>query len=265
MISYTLRKWMFIIALISITCIAALLILQVICSSSNISTSVYDQQFHNTQSIEIMQSFHIQTEWLHLSVVILYTTGLVITSTAYIHWYFVPLAVFIGIQWIYSTFTLLDRDNYIKDQLQLSWQAAYKDNVLILENIQNQWNCQGFSTTFDEPAFTSTENVDTACYPILSETFGSTIYIWGIGLWAVKVIQIIGLMACYALYIHAHHEFKQNDEERGAIQLPEHNSDIEEYTDSDDDDDDDAATIVVLPFTHVNEKQPVQNHGEYPF
>lgn len=105
--------------------------------------------------------------------------------------YFVPLAVFIGIQWMYSTFALLDRESYIKDQLQLSWQAAYKDNVSILENIQNQWHCQGFSTILDDPAFNSfDENVDDACYPVLAETFGSTIFIWGIGLWVVKVIQV---------------------------------------------------------------------------
>ncbi|CAO3628592.1 unnamed protein product [Mucor fragilis] len=242
-------------------CIAALLMLQVICS--NESTSGRDQQYHGTQSIEIMPSFKIQIEWLHLSVVILYTSGLVITSTAYIHWYFVPLAVFIGIQWIYATFILLDREGYIKDQLQLSWQAAYKDNAVILENIQNEWHCQGFSTIFDDPAFKSTENVRNACYPILSETFGSTIFIWGIGLWVVKLIQIIGLMACYALYIHAHHKFKQDDQEQGTIELPERDSDIEEYADSDDDD---AATIVVLPSTPVNEKQSIiQNDGAYPF
>ncbi|GAN00987.1 hypothetical protein MAM1_0004c00416 [Mucor ambiguus] len=253
---------MFIIALFSITCITALLILQVICGSNSSKdniASVLDQQYRNTQSIEIMPSFQIQIEWLHLAVVILYTTGLVITSTAYIHWYFVPLAVFIGVQWLYSTFTLLNRERYIKDQLQLSWQAAYKDNVSILENIQNQWHCQGFSTIFDDPAFNLTENVDNACYPILSEKFGSTIFIWGIGLWVVKVFQIIGLMACYALYTHAHHDFKQNDEERGSIRLSDNDSDTEEYTDSEEEDD--AATIVVLPSTPVNEKQP----SECPF
>ncbi|KAL9555181.1 hypothetical protein MBANPS3_002485 [Mucor bainieri] len=245
-------------------CIAALLILQVVCGSSS-NTSILDQQYHNTQSIDIMPSFQIQVEWLHLAVVILYTTGLVITSAAYIHWYLVPLAVFIGIQWIYSTFTLLDRESYIKDQLQLSWQAAYKENVSILENIQNQWHCQGFSTIFDKPAFNFAENVDNACYPMLSETFGTTIFIWGIGLWVVKVIQIIGLMACYALYIHAHHNFKQSDEERGTIQLPENDSDIQDYdTDSEEEEEeDDAATIVVLPPTPVNEKQAVQIDNEY--
>lgn len=234
--------------------------------------------------------------------IVLYTTGLVITSTAYIHWvthrlilimaaaiydfqYFLPLAVFISIQWVYSTFALLDRESYIEDQLRLSWQAAYKDNVFILENIQNQWHCQGFSTIFDNPAFNLTENADdmNACFPMLSETFGSTIFMWGIGLWVVKVmqvifimlnnttfrinrefVQIIGLMACYTFYTHTHQDFKQNDEERGTIQLPMSESDIQEYTDSDEEEDD-AATIVVLPPTPVNEKRPIQCHHEFSF
>ncbi|CAO0791315.1 unnamed protein product [Mucor circinelloides] len=265
MISCTLRKWVLIIALFSITCIATLLLLHVICSSGR-SVSVFDKQYISTQTIEIMPSFQIQVEWLHLSVIALYTTGLVITSTAYIHWYFLPLAVFISIQWVYSTFALLDRESYIEDQLRLSWQAAYKDNVFILENIQSQWHCQGFSTIFDNPAFNLTENADdvNACFPMLSETFGSTIFIWGIGLWVVKVIQIIGLMACYALYNHTHQDFKQNDEERGTIQLPVSESDIQEYTDSDEEEDD-AATIVVLPPTPVNEKHPIQCDRELSF
>lgn len=102
MISCTLRKWVLIIALFSITvsipwqcrskcliqtlkCIATLLLLHVICSSGR-SVSVSDKQYISTQTIEIMPSFQIQVEWLHLSVIVLYTTGLVITSTAYIHW-----------------------------------------------------------------------------------------------------------------------------------------------------------------------------------
>lgn len=74
-------------------------------------------------------------------------------------------------------------------------------------------------------------------------------------------------MACYALYIHVHHDFKQNDEEQGAIQLPDEDSDNEEYTDDDDDDDgddNDAATIVVTPIA-VNEKLPLEDENEYLF
>ncbi|CEP18465.1 hypothetical protein [Parasitella parasitica] len=117
------------------------------------------------------------------------------------------------------------------DQLQLSWQAAYKDNLFILKNIQNQWDCQGFSTILDHPAYISTMNVDdiNACYPILSEIFGSTIFLWGIGLWVVKIVQIIGLFACYALYIHVHYESEQFDEENGDIQLPEEEENMLEH------------------------------------
>lgn len=59
-----------------------MLILQVSCSND----SSLNRQYSSTQAIEIMPSFKIQIEWLHLSVVILYTAGLVITSTTYIHW-----------------------------------------------------------------------------------------------------------------------------------------------------------------------------------
>jgi hypothetical protein len=79
-------------------------------------------------------------------------------------------------------------------------------------------------------------------------------------------------LACYALYIHAHHDFKQNDEEQGAIQLPGEDFDSEIYTDDDDNndnddddnDDDDKATIVVAS-TAVNEKLPFEDNSEYPF
>ncbi|KAI8642051.1 hypothetical protein BD408DRAFT_417261 [Parasitella parasitica] len=230
MISYGLRKWMFIIALFSITCITAILMLQVIYSDD----FSLDRQYSSNLAVEIMPSIKIQVEWLHLLVIILYTAGLAMTCTTYIHWYFAPLTILIVIQWIYATLALLDQEAYIMDQLQLSWQATYKDSLFILENIQNLWHCQGFSTIFDHPAYILTENVDDikACYPILSEMFGTTIILWGIGLWVVKIIQIIGLLACYALYIYIHHESEQTDEEKGPIQLPE-DSDTECYTDED--------------------------------
>lgn len=97
---------------------------------------------------------------------------------------------------IYSTWLLLDRDSYIQEQLELSWQIAYAEDLNTsnsLRDIQEQWQCQGFQNMFDRPAFAET-NLDNVvlgpCYPILVKAFGSTVFIWGIGLWVVKLIQV---------------------------------------------------------------------------
>jgi hypothetical protein len=93
---------------------------------------------------------------------------------------------------IYTTWLLLDRDSYIKEQLDLSWQSAYSENQTILRNIQDQWQCQGFENIHDRPVlYVGDDNVViTGCYAVLAKTFGSTIFIWGIGLWVVKLIQV---------------------------------------------------------------------------
>lgn len=110
--------------------------------------------------------------------------------------YFIPLAVFITLQLVYTTWLLLDRESYIQEQLEISWQDAYKNGAefsAMLINIQEQWQCQGFLSLSDRPAFTEKllENIVlTPCYPILAQTFGSTVFVWGIGLWVVKLIQV---------------------------------------------------------------------------
>jgi hypothetical protein len=107
------------------------------------------------------------------------------------------LAVFITLQLIYTTWLLLDRESYIREQLEVSWQDAFTNEAEysgILINIQEQWQCQGFLSISDRPALTQkvSENVVVSpCYPILSQTFGPTVFIWGVGLWVVKLIQVI--------------------------------------------------------------------------
>lgn len=62
-----------------------------------------------------------------------------------------------------------------------------------MRDIQEQWQCQGFKTMFDRPALVETtfdHVVMGACYPILAKAYGSTVFIWGIGLWVVKLIQV---------------------------------------------------------------------------
>lgn len=214
-ISYNTRKWMFIVGIFSMTCIAAMIILQITTKSNN-TTSFYESHHHNQQPIQLLPTFRIRMEWLHIFVVLLYTAGLVSTTTTYIHWYFIPLAVLITLQLVYSTWLLLDKESYIREQLEMSWNDAYSnggENNGILMNIQDQWHCQGFSSLSDHPAsiinlpIASENTVVSPCYPFLAQTFGSVVFIWGIGLWVVKLIQAIGLVACYALYVHINYTF----------------------------------------------------------
>lgn len=81
----------------------------------------------------------------------------------------------------------------------MSWNDAYSnggENNGILMNIQDQWHCQGFSSLSDHPAsiinlpIASENTVVSPCYPFLAQTFGSVVFIWGIGLWVVKLIQV---------------------------------------------------------------------------
>lgn len=99
-ISYNTRKWMSIIGIFSVTvritmiiwcscvlkrhiqCIAAMMILQITTNSN--SNLFYESQ--HQQPIQLLPTLRIHMEWLHIFVVLLYTAGLVSTTTTYIHW-----------------------------------------------------------------------------------------------------------------------------------------------------------------------------------
>ncbi|KAG2200451.1 hypothetical protein INT47_011431, partial [Mucor saturninus] len=244
-------------------CIATLLILQITTKSHHTSY----------QAVEMLPSIQIRIEWLHLSVVILYTTGLLSASSEHIHWYFIPLCVFVTVQLIYSTWFLLDKDTYIQEQLELSWKIAYTEDSNTrssLSDIQEQWQCQGFQNMFDRPAFINT-NLDDAvlgpCYPILVKAFGPTVFIWGIGLWVVKLIQTIGLLACYGLYIHVNQTLgsdgtiviTEDMEDNRLIAFSDSDSDIDSVMYCDENEDDESTVIVSLPFN--DEKNTFKSIG----
>ncbi|GAA5808209.1 hypothetical protein MFLAVUS_001594 [Mucor flavus] len=197
MLSYTARKWLFIIAVFSTICMVTVLIPQL--------------TMHNTsyETIEII-TFQARIEWLHITIVILYTCALISTSAKYIHWYFIPLAVFITIQLVYYTWLLLDRDTYIQEQLELAWETTYHGDHNALNDIQGHWKCQGFYSLLDRAAYAS-DTVMRPCFPVLAKKLGTTIFVWGIGLWVIKLIQAIGLLACYALYIHISDTLDSNE------------------------------------------------------
>lgn len=90
---------------------------------------------------------------------------------------------------MYSSWLLFDKTVYIRDQLDLSWGIAYAEDPSILKQLQDQWQCQGFYSLYDRPVLMK-EAMDSSCYPILSQNFGSTLYVWGIKLWIFKLIQV---------------------------------------------------------------------------
>lgn len=59
-----------------------MLILQITTKSNN--NSFYES--HHQQPIQLLPTFRIRMEWIHIFVVLLYTAGLVSTTTTYIHW-----------------------------------------------------------------------------------------------------------------------------------------------------------------------------------
>lgn len=62
-----------------------MIILQITTKSNN-TNSFYESHHHNQQPIQLLPTFRIRMEWLHIFVVLLYTAGLVSTTTTYIHW-----------------------------------------------------------------------------------------------------------------------------------------------------------------------------------
>lgn len=84
---------------------------------------------------------------------------------------------------------MLDRETYIQEQLDLSWDTTYEKDQAMLSNIQDHWQCQGFQYLLDRPAFID-ETMMRSCYPVLAKQFGPTIFVWGIGLWLIKLIQV---------------------------------------------------------------------------
>ncbi|KAI8075367.1 uncharacterized protein B0P05DRAFT_572702 [Gilbertella persicaria] len=131
----------------------------------------------------------------HLCIIVLYT-------------YLVPLTVFVLIQLVYSTWLLSNREMYIQENLDISWQLAYMTNTELLYDMQDHWHCQGFMTRFDRPILSlDTHALSKACYPILSRTFGPAIFVWGIVLWIMKLVQAIGLLFMYTFYFDQNYVF----------------------------------------------------------
>lgn len=84
---------------------------------------------------------------------------------------------------------LLDRDTYIQEQLELSWETTFHGDHNALNDIQDHWQCQGFYSLLDRAAYAS-DTVLRPCFPVLAKKLGTTIFVWGIGLWVIKLIQV---------------------------------------------------------------------------
>ncbi|KAF7721583.1 hypothetical protein EC973_004475 [Apophysomyces ossiformis] len=80
----------------------------------------------------------------------------------------------------------MDRPGYIKHQLHRSWDKTVMNQPSVIDELQERWQCKGI----EGPV---------SCYPELMQTFGNTVYTWGIMLWILKFIQAVGLLACYSL------------------------------------------------------------------
>ncbi|KAI8137734.1 hypothetical protein BJV82DRAFT_583396 [Fennellomyces sp. T-0311] len=115
-----------------------------------------------------------------------------------------PLLVFVGFQLAQTTcMLLLDREGYIHDQLNDSWQRAYDSNSehALLEQLQTRLQCQGFADPLDRSLPTTSDATMEACFGKLTATFGQAIYAWGIALWILKMVQMAGLVGCYGIYL----------------------------------------------------------------
>ncbi|KAI8376309.1 uncharacterized protein BYT42DRAFT_615075 [Radiomyces spectabilis] len=154
-----------------------------------------------SDNIKIIPSFAFKLEWLHLLAIALYASGLSsLRSNKHVHWCFLPLIALISFQVSRATWALLDKDMYVQDQLNQSWQQAY-DQSSVLSHLESEWHCQGFLSPSDRSMLTSS-SYDHPCFPKLAKAFAEPIYRWGIALWALKFIQVIGLLICYSFYLH---------------------------------------------------------------
>ncbi|KAI7859059.1 hypothetical protein BDC45DRAFT_496773 [Circinella umbellata] len=118
------------------------------------------------------------------------------------------LLLLVGIQFSISTYKLmLDGNTYIREQLDDSWQRAYENqnDAVLLEQLQTRLQCQGFANRFDRNMFLTSDNDMDELEPCLNKLmtlFGSGIYAWGVTLWVLKLVQMIGLLGCYSAYLH---------------------------------------------------------------
>ncbi|KAI9266656.1 hypothetical protein BDA99DRAFT_506318 [Phascolomyces articulosus] len=177
-----------------------------------------------TDGITVVPSIGLHLDSFHLLFALVYAFLLAVTIAlrGKTHWYVMPLLVFVGFQFSVSTYNLLlDGNGYILEQLDDSWQRAYESeqDAILLEQLQTRLQCQGFSDRLDRNIFLSSQQNNTnddiiePCLGRLISLFGQGIYAWGIALWVLKLIQMIGLLGCYSIYLRM--DQQTNDIEGG--------------------------------------------------
>ncbi|KAI9491938.1 hypothetical protein BDB00DRAFT_830360 [Zychaea mexicana] len=160
------------------------------------------------KGITVVPSIGLELNWFHALFALFYALILSISLSlrGSIHWYVMPLVVFVGFQLVQTTWILMfDRNTYVVEQLDDSWQRAYdsSDGAVLLKQLQVRLQCQGFAGPLDRNLpMTGTDATNTEpCVDKLIATFGQAIYAWGFALWVLKMIQMAGLLGCYAIYI----------------------------------------------------------------
>ncbi|KAI9015890.1 hypothetical protein CLU79DRAFT_765169, partial [Phycomyces nitens] len=153
-------------------------------------------------AIALLPSFGFRVEWLPVGAVLVYLAGLHwLSLSRHIHWYFLPLALLAFFQLLRSSWVLMDREEYVKAQLSDTWERAFSqesNSSSVLYLLQKQWKCQGYRTPEDRPA--PGTHFTQPCFSYLVASFGTDIYSWGMKLWAINVVQVIGLLICYSFY-----------------------------------------------------------------
>ncbi|KAL1934387.1 hypothetical protein VTP01DRAFT_6569 [Rhizomucor pusillus] len=152
------------------------------------SCSLYGSQ----KGVTMIPSVGFRFDWTHITAIVLYIVLIVILAArpqgAATHWYVIPLLFMVGAQLGRTTYILVfDKQGYIHAQLADSWQRAAPD---LLDHLESRYQCDGFD----------------ACSPILARAFGETIYAWGLALWMLKFVQMVGLLGCYSVFLYIDQE-----------------------------------------------------------
>ncbi|CAO3612668.1 unnamed protein product [Cunninghamella blakesleeana] len=107
---------------------------------------------------------------------------------------------FMLMQLINYTYMISNRELYIQEQLNDTWQSAYENNHWLIQALEDDWKCKGFHHKYDRNSHEDDHAYNTACYYSMVHQFGEFVYHWALILWFIKWLQAFGGLLFFILY-----------------------------------------------------------------
>ncbi|KAF9208657.1 hypothetical protein BGZ49_008035 [Haplosporangium sp. Z 27] len=168
-------------------------------------------QHQNTGSmsygITLIPTFSVGVDIMGIGVVLVSIMGLLGVARGcrqLMNFYFVLVLLFIGVQVGNAVVGFLSGSNWIKEALETSWSRAYKVDKGLIQDLQNEFHCQGFHSQEDRSTSMSlrADVYLPPCAEILHTRFGQRLQRLATIILCIRLIQLTGVFLLCILFKH---------------------------------------------------------------